>query len=315
MRVVEVSEFGEPEVLRVRTRADCVAGPGQVVVRVAYCGVLSLDTVIRSGRGGDMFAVRLPYVPGVGVAGEVAAVGAGVDSRWLGKRVLADVGGGGYAEQVVTSRANLIPIPDAVDLPTAMALLHDGSTALAVFEAMAVQAGESVLVQPAAGGLGNVLVQLAHAVGARVIGAARGPGKLRVVKELGADIVVDYSTPGWADEVGAVDVAFDGVGGELGRTAYRLVRAGGRFSAYGFAGGTPVAVDAVDSHGRRALGLDQLAGYAPGRGRRTRQILDMAADGAVRAVIGATYPLAEAAQAHRALRSRRVTGKVLLEAC
>lgn len=313
MRVIEVSEFGAPEVLRVRTRQDAIQGPGQVVVQVAYSGVLSLDTVIRSGRGGDLFPVELPYIPGVGVAGEIIAVGSGVDSDWLGRRVLADIDSGGYAEQVVTSVENVIAIPDMVDLPTAMALLHDGSTALAVFDAMDVQAGESVLVQPAAGGLGSLLVQLSHAAGARVIGATRGRVKLAAVEGLGADAVVDYSAPDWASDVGPVDVAFDGVGGDLGLTAYRLVRAGGRFSAYGFAGGAPVPVGATDAQGRRTLGLGQLAGYSPDRRRRTKQILDMAARGDIRAVIGATYPLAAAAQAHRALESRAVTGKVLLE--
>ncbi|MDQ0382106.1 zinc-binding dehydrogenase [Amycolatopsis thermophila] len=311
MRVIEAERFGGPEVLRVKTVPDPRPGPGQVVVEVKVAGVLSIDTVIRRGEAGDLFPVSPPYVPGAGAAGQVAELGDGVDRSWCGQWVLADVDGGGYAEQVLATPGQLIRVPPGVGLREAMALLHDGATALAVFERAGVRRGETVLVQPAGGGLGSLLVQLAHAAGARVTGAARGAEKLETVRALGADAVVDYSEPGWATRVGPVDVVFDGVGGGLGRAAAELVVPGGRYSNYGFAGGAPLRADEVKP-GVTAYGLDQLHDYAPGRRDRARRMLGLAARGKVRTVIGQTFPLARAADAHRALEARAAKGKTLL---
>ncbi|NIH80055.1 zinc-binding dehydrogenase [Amycolatopsis viridis] len=311
MRVIVVDRFGGPEVLRVKTVRDPHPGPGQVVVEVKVAGVLSLDTVIRRGEGGDRFPVSPPYVPGAGAAGQVTEIGAGVDPSWCGQWVLADVDGG-YAEQVLAAPDQLIRIPPGAGLREAMALLHDGTTALAVFERVQVHRGETVLVQPAGGGLGILLVQLAHGAGARVIGAARGAEKLEKVRGLGADVVIDYSEPGWTDQAGPVDVAFDGVGGELGRAAAGLVVPGGRYSNYGFAGGAPVPAAEVARRGVTAYGLEQLGEYAAGRRARAERVLRMAARGAVRPVVGQTFPLSRAADAHRALENRTATGKTLL---
>ncbi|HEY2765333.1 MAG TPA: zinc-binding dehydrogenase [Pseudonocardiaceae bacterium] len=319
MRAVLVTAFGGPEVLALTTVPDTDTGPGQVVVDVAVAGVLSVDTMIRSGHGGDYFPVQPPYVPGVGVAGRVSSVGEGVDEVWIGRRVLADIEGGGYAERVVAAVADLIPIPQALDSREAVALLHDGSTALALFEAVRVQRDESVLVQPAAGGLGSLLVQLASAAGARVIGAARGGGKLELVKELGADAAVDYSTPDWTERVremsgGGVHVAFDGVGGDLGRAAFETVIRGGRFSSYGMAGGAPTVIGRDDARQRQviALGMEQLPGFAADRMERVERMLHEAVAGRIRPIIGRTYPLERAADAHAAIADRSLIGKALL---
>jgi NADPH2:quinone reductase len=310
VRVVEVAAFGGPEVLEVKTVADPVAGPGQVVVEVAVAGVLSVDAVIRRGHGGDYFPVRPPYVPGAGVAGVVQSVGEGVDHSWIGRRVVVGVGNGGYASHALAAVDGLIPVPDELGLPEAMALLHDGSTAVALLEATPVQPGETVLVQPAVGGLGILLVQLLYTRGIRVVGAARGEKKLALVKEFGADVVVDYASPDWTDQVGVVDVAFDGVGGELGRAAFGAVRDGGRFSNYGNASGTPAAVS--PERGVTVKGMEQLMGFGAEVRRRVEYLLAEAAARRVRPVIGATYPLEQAAEAHVALESRINLGKTLL---
>ncbi|MCI2417946.1 zinc-binding dehydrogenase [Saccharopolyspora sp. K220] len=313
MRAVQATAFGGPEVLAVTTLPDKEAAPGEVVVAVAAAGVLSVDTMIRSGRGGDVFPVRPPYVPGLGVAGQVESVGAGVDGQWIGRRVLADVDSGGYAEQVVAEVARLIPIPDALGSREAMALLHDGSTALALFEAVDLRQGESVLVQPAAGGLGSLLVQLARNAGAHVIGAARGSRKLELAKDLGADVVVDYSAPAWTDQLHDVQVVFDGVGGELGRAAFETTARGGRFSNYGFAGGTSV-IDQEDARRRGVTmhGMEQLTEFQPNRLDRAQRVLREAAAGRIRPVIGQIFPLEKAAEAHAALEARGILGKALL---
>ncbi|MEU7830014.1 zinc-binding dehydrogenase [Nonomuraea sp. NPDC049129] len=315
MRVVRVAEFGGPEVLQIATVPDQVPGPGQVVVDVEAAGVLSIDTVIRSGLAGEIFPVELPYVPGVGAAGQVSAVGEGVDREWIGRRVLADVENGAYAEQVVTALENLIPIPDGLGTREALALLHDGSVAMQLFDRVDLRPGATVLVQPAAGGLGSGLVQLAHAAGARVIGAARGSRKLKAVKELGADVVVDYTTPGWLDQVGRVDVVFDGVGGELGRAVFDLVEPGGTYSNYGFSGGggfTEIDRDEAARRGVTAFGMEQLVEGQQHRRTWVGRVLKEAVAGRIRPLIGQTFPLEHAAEAHAALENRDTLGKTLL---
>ena len=167
MLVVEVGEFGGPEVLVPRQVPDPAPGAGQVVVRVAAVDVLFVDTLIRSGLAVDFFPVRPPYVPGNGVAGLVSATGDGVDPSWAGRAVVARTGGnggwGGYVEQAVVSASDLIPVPDGLGLREAGALLHDGATGESLLERAAVRSGESVLVTAAAGGMGVLLVQFASA--------------------------------------------------------------------------------------------------------------------------------------------------------
>ncbi len=240
MRVVQAMAFGGPEVLVSSEAPDPVAGPGQVVVGVSVAPVLFVDTQIRRGWGGEWFTVKPPYVPGFGVAGQVISVGQGVDPAWVGRHVVTNThDGGGYAERAVAPAEGLIPMPDGLGLREAAALLHDGTTALGLVEGARIRRGEWVLVVAAAGGLGILLVQLAHAAGARVVGAARGKRKLDLARELGADAVVDYSEPGWPERVreatggSGPDVVFDGVGGEIGRAAFEVAARGGRFSAHG----------------------------------------------------------------------------------
>lgn len=318
MLVIRVEEFGGPEVLRPVEAPDPVAGPGGVVVAVEAAGVLTLDTIIRRGDAGPRFATPLPYVPGRGAAGRVRAVGEGVDPGWLGRRVLADVEGGAYAEQLAAPLTSVLPVPDGLDAAEAMVMLHDGGTALALFGDLGVRPGELVLVLPAAGGVGSLLVQLARATGARVLAAARGTEKLALARSLGADLAVDYGEPGWADavrrRVGQVDVVLDGVGGELGRVAFGLVGEGGRYSNYGVAGGPPTEVDPAEarSRGISVRGLEQLAEFGGGRRARQERMLREAARGRIRPVVGGRFPLAKAADAHTALQNREVLGKAVL---
>lgn len=305
MRVVEVAEFGGPEVLRLKSVADPVAGPGQVVVAVEVAGVHAVDTKIRQGLGKPYFAVEPPYVPGAGVAGRVVEVGPDVDASWVGRAVVAEVDGA-YASMAVASVADLLPVPDGLAMADAVALLHDGATAWGLLAEVPVAAGETVLVQPAAGGLGTILVQLLVGRGARVMGVAREP-KLGLVKELGADVALDYAgVPG----VGAVDVAFDGVGGAAGAAAFAVVRAGGRFFNYGNMSGSPA--DVPRDGDVSVYGMERLRGLHDEYQPRAAEALAEAAAGRIRPVIGKTYPLVEAAEAHRDMESGTSYGKLLL---
>jgi len=314
--------FGGPEVLQAGDMPEPVPGPGEALVQVSIAPVLFLDTQIRAGLAQAWFPTAPPYVPGAGIAGEVTAVGAGADPGWLGRRVVADTSGrGGYLEQAVVPADGLVAVPDGLGLAEAAALLHDGRTAIGLIEAASPRAGEWVLVVGAAGGLGALLVQMAHDAGSRVIGAARGKQKLDLVRELGAGETVDYAQPSWAAQVRAMtggsgpDLLFDGIGGEIGRAAFEVTAPGGRFFAYGTPGGgfAPVTPDEAGRRGIALSGIERVQ-FGPAEGRRlTEQALAEAAAGRIRPVIGQTFPLEKAAVAHEAIEDRVVTGKTLLE--
>jgi NADPH:quinone reductase len=324
MRVVRATRFGGPEVLVAQDAPEPVAGPGQVVVDVAAADTLFVETQIRRGLGGRYFTVTPPYVPGSGVAGRVGAVGEGIDAGWVGRRVVAVTGGsGGYAERAAAPADGLIPVPDGLDLREALAVLHDGTTALGLLEGTPVRPGDWVLVTAAGGGLGIILVQLARAAGARVIAAARGKRKLDLARELGAEAVVDYSEPGWAEEVREAaggrgpDVVYDGAGGDVGSAAFEIMAAGGRFSAHGAPSGGFTSIDPEEARRRGVTvrGIEQVQ-FAPEETKRLAEraarAVSAAAAGRIRPVIGQTFPLERAAEAHAAIEAREVIGKTLL---
>ncbi|MER7164752.1 zinc-binding dehydrogenase [Micromonospora sp. NPDC000207] len=322
MRAVQVTRFGGPEVLVSAEVPEPVAGPGQVLVTVAVAGMSFVETQIR--RGADRWHARpeLPYVPGSVVAGRVTAVGAGVESDWVGRRVLANLPGhmGGFAERAVTGVADLAVVPDGLGLPEAVALHSNGSAALGLARGAGIRSGEWVLVEAAAGGVGTLLVQLARLAGARVVGAARGQRKLDLVGELGADVTVDYSEPGWTDRVRAAtggtgpDLVFDGVGGEIGRAAFEVTAVGGRFSVHGAASGRPTVIDPEEARRRRiqVIGIEQLPGFGPNMLGWAGEMMALAVDGRIRPVVGQTFPLDRAAEAHASIESRTGVGKTLL---
>ncbi|HEV7711762.1 MAG TPA: zinc-binding dehydrogenase [Asanoa sp.] len=319
MRVIEVREFGGPEVLVPAEVADPLPGAGEAVVAVEVADTLWLETMVRSGKGGAAFPVHPPYRPGVGVAGTVSAVGPDVDPQWIGRRVVTRSGpAGGYVEQAVVPVGGLVVVPDVVALRDAAAVLHDGVTALALADIVKIVAGDRVLVTAAGGGLGAILVQLAHAAGATVVAAARGTVKLERIRTLGADVVVDYSSPDWADrvrdETGGLDVVLDGAGGDYGRAAFDLVAAGGRFSAHGMPAGAFASADpeVARARGITATGIDAVQ-LSPELFRTyLRRALDEVANGRIAPLIGQTFPLERAADAHAAIENRTAVGKTLL---
>jgi NADPH:quinone reductase len=311
MKAVWLTGYGDPAVLQVRDTDEPVAGPDEVVIDVAAVSISFIETMVRSGamasRSGGL---EPPYIPGNGVGGTVTAAGSDVDGAWIGRRVVSTTGGsGGYAERVAVPAAGLIPVPEGVSLTDATALLADGRTATGLIEVAAPRAGETVLIEAAAGGVGSLLVQLARAAGARVIAAAGGAAKTALAAELGADATVDYTLPGWAGEVGPVDVVFDGVGGEVGAASLGALRPGGRFVLFGLASGRPTTIDRADV---TLLGFEVLGQIGARAGEFTTRALAEAAAGRLRPVVGQTFPLAEAAAAHTAIETRATLGKTLL---
>jgi NADPH2:quinone reductase len=182
--------------------------------------------------------------------------------------------------------------------------------------AAAPRPGETVLVEAAAGGVGSLLVQLARAAGASVAAAAGGERKLRVAADLGASATVDYTEPGWAErlreQLGGVDVAFDGVGGEAGRAAFELVRAGGRFCPFGMASGAFARIPEGEAE-RRNVTVVRGGPMPPEEARAlARACLAEAVARRLRPVIGQRFPLDRAADAHAAIEARATIGKTLL---
>ncbi|MGK8525177.1 zinc-binding dehydrogenase [Nocardia asteroides] len=329
MRAVQAGGFGGPEVLAVRELPDPVAGPGEVIVDVAAADVMFLDTRLRSGWGTDFFAIEPPYVPGGAVAGVVSSVGPGVDPVWVGKRVstptaASGIGGGlpigGYAEKALARTDTLIELPDGLATTQAVALAHDGRTALAVFDRAAVQPGEWVLITAAGGGLGVLLIQLARAAGANVVAAARGATKLQLAERLGATAVVDYSTPDWAAKARAATggegahVVLDGAGGALGAAALTAAADGGRFLGYGAAAGEFATVDreAAQARGVSVHGLFDITGADIDWQALARRAQREVVAGRLEVVIGQTFPLDRADEAHAAIESRTAVGRTLL---
>ncbi|MEU8205255.1 zinc-binding dehydrogenase [Streptosporangium sp. NPDC049046] len=313
--------FGDPEVLVAGEAPEPVAGPGQVVVEVSVAGITFVETQIR--RGVDRWHARpeLPYVPGGTVAGRVASLGKDVDPAWSGRRVLAGTGeSGGFAERAVAAVGDLIPVPEELGLSEAVALYTDGGTALGLVEGARIRPGEWVLVEAAGGGVGSLLVQLARTAGAGVVAVARGARKLELARDLGAEVAIDYSDPGWTDRVreatggAGPDVVFDGVGGEIGRAAFEVTADGGRFSVHGASSGQVTAIDPARARRRgvEVIGIEQLFGFGPRMEKWTRQVMSEAVAGRIRPVIGQTFPLERAADAHAAIESRTALGKTLL---
>ena len=315
MQASVLRAFGPPELLLTENVAEPRPGPGQVVIEVELANVTFVDTQIRAGRAPrPEMLPKLPAILGNGVAGRIASIGAGGDPALVHRRVMTSLDGtGGYAERTTANVERLIDIPRQLGTAEALALLADGRTAVLLARSAAVQAGQTVLVEAAAGGVGSLLIQVAQLAGARVVAAAGGQRKLAVARELGADEIVDYSRVHWEQEVeGGVDVVFDGVGGEIGAAAFRLVRPGGRFCMFGMASG---AFADIDEAVAIANGITLVRGLRPtAEDLRTAlsEALDLAASGRLRAVIGQTFPLVDAARAHGAIERRETIGKTLL---
>lgn len=300
MHAIRLHEFGPAENLRYEEVPDPEPGPGQVRIAVGAVGVHLIDTVIRSGRQmGPMPLPELPDIPGREVAGVVDAAGDGAGD-WLGRRVVAHLGPAsrGYAELAVREVDHLHAHELADEV--AVALIGTGRTAMAILDVARIEPGDVVLVTAAAGGLGALLTQAARRTGARVIGAA-GPGK-----PVTADVVVDYTVPGWADDLDEVTVVLDGVGGAAGRAAFERLARGGRHVIYGWSAGGLTQITSGDIVARSLTVSSALVRPGDLRALEERAL----ASGLTPAIT--SFPLAEAAAAHAALEARETVGKVVL---
>ncbi|MGW0664337.1 zinc-binding dehydrogenase [Streptodolium elevatio] len=322
MHAIRLHAHGPAENLTYEEVPDPVPAAGQVLVHVEAAGVHLIEARLRGGTAvGPHQPPAVPMTPGGEVAGVVGALGPGVDEHWLGRRVVAQLhAAGGYAEMAVAQLEGVRPLPEGLDAATAVAVVTSGATAQGVLHVAALTPDDTVLVMSAAGGLGSLLVQAARHAGATVVGAAGGTAKTDRVRALGADVAADYRHPDWPARVRAalagrgVTVVLDGVGGTLGRQALELLEPGGRFLLYGWASGEPTAITTQDLVARQltatwALGPQSLP--AGGRDELTARALEEAASGRWVPLM-TRFPLSKAAEAHAALESRQVEGKVVL---
>ncbi|ATL68057.1 quinone oxidoreductase family protein [Nocardia terpenica] len=314
MRAVRYHEYGAPEVLRVEEVDDPVPGEGELLVRAVATGVNYFEVQVRAGVVPDPFGLPLPHIPGVEVAGTVVAVGPGVETHRIGERVVGTVASGSYAELVRLPAAAAVPLDERLGEHRALALLGQGATAVGVIAAAGIEPGETVLVEAAGGGIGTLLVQLAKRAGARVIAGASGNAKRQLAIELGADTTVDYTRPGWTEEVGPVSVVLETVGGQTARDAYSLLTAPhARMVVFGSASGAPVEIGSGQLLPIGASLIPFSLGYRPERWPElARRAEELTVRGELTPVIGTVLPLAEAASAHRAFENRTAIGKTIL---
>lgn len=322
MRRIVCPELGPPDVLVVEDGPSLEAGPGRVVVDVAAAGVNYVDALFVAGQ--YQIKPPLPFVPGSEVAGTVSAIGDGVEGVAVGDRVVAMPGLGGYAEQVDLSPRQLAAVPDGLSLPAAAAFIQSYCTAVfALRDRARLAAGESVLVLGAGGGVGQAAIDVAKALGARVIGAASTEEKRDAARAAGADEVIDTATESIKDRArelsGAdgVDVVIDTVGGDLAEPALRALRLFGRFVVIGFASGTIPTLPAnqVLLRNRSVIGVDWGAWTMidpAGQAALLDEALAMVADGRLHPAEPTAYPFDAVADALGDLLGRRVTGKVVL---
>lgn len=314
MRAVQMSEFGGPEVLKVVELPEPKPVPGEVLITVQRAGVNFADTHTRTNS--YVRKATLPLVPG----GEVAGV-----RQDTGERVVALTGTGGYAEYATAPKEHVFPIPEGLDDGVALAILIQGLTAWHLHRtAGRIATGESVVVHSAAGGVGSLAVQLGKAFGAgRVIATASSAQKRELALRLGADVAIDSGPERLAERLieanggREVDVVFDMAGGDVFDASYQALAPFGRIVVCGIASqqSNSVSTGSLLRHSRTVSGF-YLFHCLEVPGMLAEPLSDLfarAAAGELKAVVGGTYPLERAADAHVDLHERRTTGKLLID--
>jgi NADPH2:quinone reductase len=321
MRAVVCKELGPPEKLVIEDRPSLEAGPGSVVVGVRAAGLNFVDTLLIQG----LYQIKPapPFIPGGEVAGVVEAVGAGVDGFAPGDRVMAMPGLNGFAEQVLLAPQALTRVPDGLDLERAAGFIQSYCTSLfALRDRGTLREGETVLVLGAAGGVGMAAIDIAKAMGARVIAAASSERKRAACLEQGADDVIDYTREDLKARAkalsdGGVDVVYDPVGGDFSELALRALAPGGRHLVIGFAAGEipRVPFNLVLLKQCQVVGVDW-GGWNAKHREQGRALLDdlarMVDEGRITPRAPQARPLEEAPGALRDLMERRVVGKAVV---
>ncbi len=320
MQAVQVVEPGGPDALRIGEIDEPQPGPGELAVRVEAAGVNFIDIYQRRGT----YPLELPAVLGLEGAGEVIAVGEGVDRFTSGDRVAWSGELGSYAEQHVVPADRAVSVPDGVETATAAAVMLQGMTAhYLACSTFPLEAGNTALVHAGAGGVGHLLIQVAKRRGARVLTTVSTDEKGELARQSGADEVIRYTETDFAAAVAdltdsGVDVVYDSVGADTFERSLDSLRPRGYMVLYGASSGPVAAFDPqiLNQKGSLFLTRPSLFQYVATRDEldwRARELFDWIAAGELEVRIDRSWPLGEAAEAHRYLEGRRSKGKLLLE--
>ena len=330
MKAIVSLQAGGPETLVLQDMNAPEPRPGEVVVQVRACGVNFPDVLIIEDK--YQFKPERPFTPGGEVAGVVVAIGDGVTSLQLGDRVLGGMMWGGMAEQLALEAARLIKMPDSMPFDQAAAFITTYSTSYHALKDRAdLQAGQTLLVLGAAGGVGLAAVELGKAMGARVVAAASSQEKVDLALRHGADSGVVYGRGPFdrdakkqlaevfkqAVRPDGADVIYDGVGGDYAEAALRAIAWEGTYLVVGFAAGEipRIPLNLTLLKGCQIAGVF-LGGWTPrnveARRRNTLELLEMYADGKIRPFVSERFPLARAGEAIAHLASRKALGKVVV---
>jgi len=322
MRAVVADGSGGPEILSVAELPDPAPGPGEVLVEVAAAGLNRADLLQRQG-----FYPPPPgasEVIGMECSGTIAALGEGVEGWAVGDAVCCLLAGGGYASYVVVPAGQVMPVPDGVDLVTAAALPEVAATVWSnVFMVAGLRADETLLVHGGAGGIGTFAIQLAHALGARVLTTGGTPEKLAFCRELGADVAIDYREQDFVEVVrertdGGVDVVLDNMGAKYLARNVEALATEGRLVVIGMQGGTKAELDLSVLLRKRAAVIATSLRSRPVSEKSAicaavvEHVWPLVADGSVRPVVHGTMPLGQVREAHELMGSGAHTGKILL---
>ncbi len=323
MTVIEIPEPGGPEALVPTTRPVPEPGEGEVLIKVAAAGVNRPDVMQR--QGGYPPPPGASDIPGLEIAGAVAALGPGVTGLKAGDQVLALVTGGGYAEYCAAPAAQCLPVPKGLDLKEAAAIPETFFTVWTnVFDRGGLQAGESLLVHGGSSGIGTTAIQLAHAFGARVFTTAGSAEKCRACESLGAERAINYREEDFVEVVkeatgnAGVNVILDMVGGDYIQRNIKALAPDGRLCYIAFLGGSKAEVDflpmmlkriTISGSTLRARSVEFKAEIAQNLKKNVWPLIEA---GTVKPILHETFPLAEAAAAHRLMESSAHIGKIVL---
>lgn len=312
MKAIQINQFGGPDVMQYLDLADPVPTADEVLLEVTAIGINYADT--HQTENSYLSPQRLPLVPGIEVVGTHG-----------GKRYLASVSSGGYAEKAIAHKSVLFPIPDNVTDEQALCVLVQGTTAWHLLKTMGhVAPGETVLIHAAAGGVGTIAIQLAKMWGATVIAATSSADKSELATSLGADHVIDANNAELAAAIkdanggNGVDIVLEMIGGKTFDESLAALGDFGRMITFGMASRTaptPVHPGSL-MHGSKTISGFWLANCFSSKAMMhdvVAELFTLIGSGALKPVIGATYPLNEAAGAHRAMLARGTTGKIVLK--
>lgn len=320
MKAIQVKQTGGPNVMELVELPVPEPKANEAVVKLTASGVNFIDVYHREGR----YKVALPFIPGQEGAGTVTAVGADVKSVKVGDRVAWSHLLGAYAEYAAVTADKLVPIPAGVSDQQAAAAMLQGTTAqYLAYDTYPLRRGETALIHAAAGGVGLLLVQMAHNIGARVIATVSTAEKARLAREAGADEVILYTQTDFEIETKRItggkglDVVYDSVGKTTFEKGLNLLRPRGMMVLFGGSSGPVAPLDPITLTQKGSLFLTRpsLGNYIATREElvaRTGAVFGMITSGKLKLRIQHTYPLAEAQRAHRELEGRQTTGKLLL---